>query len=232
MMNIIKKDELYVESYLAKLQQRFQDIMDRDSQIPHAKFLFVVQRLNERYMTILRDVEKRQTKRSLHVPPPAKMLKSDGPPPSQAGGLHLLSEVAMGGTPGAQNGAAHQQTPHGMPTPQSQGSQAQTPQAQGWYPPNDMSTLPQGVAIDPMAYGQYNGQFAGFGKLSSGRVLELNSRPARRFEANANASMTDNFDFSLGGMGMNGDMYTSMDLGDTLWDFSDPALTGQYQGWM
>ena len=61
MMHIIKKDELDVEGYLAKLQHRFQAIMDRDSQIPHAKFLFVVQRLNERYMTILRDVEKRQT---------------------------------------------------------------------------------------------------------------------------------------------------------------------------
>ncbi|KAF2093736.1 hypothetical protein NA57DRAFT_22150, partial [Rhizodiscina lignyota] len=131
MMSIIKKDELYVEVYLSRLQQRFQAIMDRDSQIPHAKFLFVVQRLNERYMTILRDVEKRQTKRQSGVPPPAKMLRSDAPP-TQAEGLHLLSAVAMGGTPAAPNGAPNQQTP-GIPTPQSQG---QTPQS--WYPPNEM----------------------------------------------------------------------------------------------
>jgi hypothetical protein len=169
MMNIIKKDELQVQDYLSRLVQHFQRIMDRDSQIPHAKFLFVLQRLNERYTSLLRQDEKRQASRRMGVPVPSRM-QGPGGMPGPAQGLHLLSEVAMGGAQGvaqaqAQAAAAAQQNGTPLPGPQGQGGAP-------WYPPGhpmsgmQAAAVPNGVAIDPMAYGQLNGQFAGFGRFS------------------------------------------------------------------
>lgn len=189
MMNIIKKDELRVESYLNRLQKHFQAIMDRDSQIPHAKFLFVIQRLNERYMTILRDVEKRgngDPEQQPRNPPPPKMLRTDVPAPHQ--GLRLLSEVAMGGAPpmphSAPASAASQQMRglppgHGPPHPHHQPTHPAQQQNGQWYPPqtpHPMAQVPIGMPIDPMAYGQYNGQFAGFGEFARSSLVALTAR--------------------------------------------------------
>ncbi|KAF1990331.1 hypothetical protein K402DRAFT_410399 [Aulographum hederae CBS 113979] len=118
MESIIKKDELRVDSYLAALEHTFGAVMNRDPLSPSSKFLFVVQRLKDRYMSIKRGesgpaasrarahAKKERAKSEQHGGHPKSArarsvtatqdMKPAMAPPTGAQGLQLLSEVAMG----------------------------------------------------------------------------------------------------------------------------------------
>lgn len=136
MSSVIKKEDLHVHDYLTRLLSVFNGVVERDSQSPHAKFVLVVQRMNERYLKMMR--EENEAAQSEQAP---RHVKAEVPQPAQ--GLHLLSEVAMGGAP---NSGSHVASVQG---PQGQSATA------GWYPAVDM----EAAAVDPMY--QYGGQLAG-----------------------------------------------------------------------
>jgi hypothetical protein len=99
--NIIKESDLHLDEYLVKLENSFKSIMERDRLSPHTKFLYVVQRLSDRYMNIKR--RQQASKASDSDKPHSQM--GQGPSndlssvsvPQQAQALQLLSEVAMSG---------------------------------------------------------------------------------------------------------------------------------------
>jgi hypothetical protein len=165
--SIIKRDELHIEQYLERLQSLFQTIMDKDKLSPHSKFLWVIQRLVERYHGI-----KGRTSKStgLHTPLLSCADVKTAPKSQaadQAPGLQMLSQVATSNDPD-QNG-----------DPRNQGQQQAQPQQgqQGWYPPQQqqqqhMANLP----MDPAAYAYqggpglpgYDGFDYGIGSLGMG----------------------------------------------------------------
>jgi hypothetical protein len=136
---IIKVEELKVEQHLEQLEHVFKTIMERDKLSPHSKFLWVIQRLIDRY----NGIKSGRTGRS--TPPSARDMKPPVNPAAPAQGLHLLSEVAMSGNQNNSNGS-------GNGNPQIPRSHQGQPPPPGWYPqqqqPNDMSNLP----MDPAAY--------------------------------------------------------------------------------
>ena len=138
--NIIKKEELKIESYTEQLVNMFNAIVSRDAQSPHGKFYFVAKRLQERFAQIKEGTSKnsmvesdgprRQTSKSSSKPRSRQSSTNQTP-------LHLLSEVAMGSSSGssqAQAQAALQAQPQ------------QQPVTQGWYDNSGIGTQ----AIDAM----------------------------------------------------------------------------------
>ncbi|RDI86648.1 Nucleolar GTP-binding protein 1 [Venturia inaequalis] len=167
---IIKRDELHIEQYLERLQQLFQTIMDKDRLSPHSKFLWVIQRLVERYQGI-----KGRTSKSTGINTPLLTCGDfKGPPkPAQAAdqapGLQMLSQVATSNNE-EQNGDSRNQLPVSQQAQPQQGHQ-------GWYPPQQqqqqhMDNLP----MDPAAYAYqggpglpgYDGFDYGIGSLGMG----------------------------------------------------------------
>lgn len=201
---IIKRDELHIEQYLERLQSLFQTIMDKDKLSPHSKFLWVIQRLVERYQGI-----KGRTSKStgIHTPLLSCSDLKQAPKPAQtanqAPGLQMLSQVATSNNP-EQN-----EDPRNQPSQNQQQAQPQQGQ-QGWYPPQQqqqqqhMANLP----MDPAAYAYqggpglpgYDGFDYGIGSL---------------------------------GMGMDGAI-SGLFMADGLWNFNDAQAQGQQQlfpGW-
>lgn len=149
MSSVIKKDELHVHEYLARLLSVFNGVVERDSQSPHAKFVLVVQRMNEQYLKMIR--EEGEAGGPGLAEQPLRNLKSEVVQPAQ--GLQLLSEVAMGGAQGGAGG-------HGVGVQGGQqgqqGQQQHSQQPGAWYPAVEM----EATAVDPGMY-QYGGQLAG-----------------------------------------------------------------------
>jgi hypothetical protein len=213
--SVIKKEELQVEQYLAKLQRVFKRVMNQDALSPHVKFLWVIERLQERWKgikdgqgPICRSNGKSTPLSASEVkPPPQSEVKPLVNEPAQ--GLHLLSEVAMSG-----NQANGSQQPNGNPQLMSQShhSQNQNPhpqQQQNWYPPQapQMSDMP----MDPNAY-LYAGGVNGY----------------------------DGFDYGIGTLGMSMDgAISGLFVPDAVWSFGptgqplDPNNPPQpgYPGW-
>jgi len=145
---IIKKDELRVEEYLNTLEGLFSKVMDRDPLSPGGKFLFVVQRLKERYANIKMGEKAVEKEVAAIKSGRAKGRKSAGNnppavPPGPNQGLQLLSEVAMGNN-------NSNRAPSAVPQAQQQHHPSQ---GQQWYPQPDMTPMP----MDP-TYAQYGGQ--------------------------------------------------------------------------
>ncbi|KAF2124501.1 hypothetical protein P153DRAFT_326759 [Dothidotthia symphoricarpi CBS 119687] len=141
--SIIKQEDLHIELYTERLVTMFSAIVSRDAQSPHGKFYFVAKRLQERFAQIKEGASTR-------TPQPNTPNQDDPPHPprrqssSNQTPLHLLSEVAMGGTP--QQAQAHAHSQH-----QAQAALRHLPQqamqnqnqnhTQNWYPqdPNLMN---------------------------------------------------------------------------------------------
>lgn len=149
--NIIKKEELQIESYTERLVNMFNAIVSRDAQSPHGKFYFVAKRLQERFAMIKEGASKteadakEESRRSSSKPsskPRSRQSSTNQTP------LHLLSEVAMGSssTPTSQP-----QQPQALPT-----QQPQQPMPQGWY---DNSTIPQQPDMMGMPQGNFDPNF-------------------------------------------------------------------------
>jgi hypothetical protein len=198
---IIKVEELKVEQHLEQLEHVFKTIMDRDKLSPHSKFLWVIQRLIDRY----NGIKSGRTGRS--TPPSARDMKQPANPAAPAQGLHLLSEVAMSGNQNAGNGNGNHQIPRshqGQPPPPGwypqQQQQHQQQQHQQHQQANDMSSLP----MDPAAYA---------------------------YPSTVPVAGYDVFDYGTGslGMGMDGAI-SGLFMADGLWNFNEPQGQG-FPGW-
>ena len=142
MSNIIKTDELGVETYIEQLHQLFKSFMERDSKSPHYKFLYVMERLHVRFSELQRGETEVASGRSKSSGAAAVHGSAPVTPSRPAQGLHLLSEAAMSGN--------QQAGPQGQQQHQGQG---QPPQA--WYPqPGEMQPVAHSLPMDP-SYGQY-----------------------------------------------------------------------------
>jgi hypothetical protein len=157
--NIIKKEDLQIETYTEQLVSMFNAIVSRDAQSPHGKFYFVAKRLQERFALIKEgttqteqqadsDNYSRQPSNDIHKQPSHQSSSNQTP-------LHLLSEVAMGtNNPAASQQQANQA--HARSQQQAQAAlqaahQAQHSNIQNWYP--GMPTQPQ-QQIDAMGIQQ------------------------------------------------------------------------------
>jgi hypothetical protein len=146
--NVIKIEELGVEQYIERMHDRFKSFMERDSNSPQQKFLFVMERIQTRFTELLRGEEAvngRGKPNLAQIAAGAQGSTPVTPASGQAQGLHLLSEAAMSGNQqqvaGPQPGQP-QQHPHGQPP-------------QGWYTQPQSGEIPQQLHMDPNAYGQY-----------------------------------------------------------------------------
>jgi hypothetical protein len=151
MSTIIKIDELRVEEHLIQLQQLFKSILERDILSPHAKFLWVINRLIERYNGIK---AKRTGNSTPPIPRDVKPISATANAPAQ--GLQLLSEVAMSNNQQANNDAAN--------NARVMNAQGQNQPPPGWYhqgggpPPDHMSNLP----MEATAYAYPGASVAGY----------------------------------------------------------------------
>ncbi|ORX96806.1 hypothetical protein BCR34DRAFT_669144 [Clohesyomyces aquaticus] len=142
--NIIKKEDLGIESYTEKLVNMFNAIVSRDAQSPHGKFYFVAKRLQERFAQIKEGTQRNDTpdaRDDQHRSESQSSAKRPRQSSANQTPLHLLSEVAMGssGTPSSQA----QQTPMPPPQPAMQ---------QGWYNPGVGAQGPDMMAMPPAAF--------------------------------------------------------------------------------
>lgn len=206
MRNVIKPEELGVESYIERMHNLFKSFMERDSNSPHSKFMFVMERLQTRFSELQRGEEVVGNGRGkptlAQIAAGAQGSTPVTPSTGQAQGLHLLSEAAMSGNqqpvPPQQQ---QQQQQQGQP-PQQQHPQGHPPP--GWYPQPQSGEIPQQLQMDPNAYGQY--------------------------PTDAMATY-EGFDYGLGmaSMGMDGAI-SGLFMADGLWNYNQPQ--GQiYPGW-
>src|ERR1700760_1820191 len=106
--SVINEKDLRIEESLANLEGAFQRVVDRDSLCPHTKFLYVIQRLGDRFNNIKRRQQEKayplpsKLKQEQHRSPSSASTRprSNSRPASASGipqtqGLHLLSEVAV-----------------------------------------------------------------------------------------------------------------------------------------
>jgi hypothetical protein len=168
--NIIKKEDLAIETYTERLVTMFNAIVSRDAQSPHGKFYFVAKRLQERFAQIKEGTSKTDSDQDdsrLSSNKPTSKPRSRQSPASNQNQtpLHLLSEVAMGSS-----------TTSSQPQ-QQQALQSQPPQQaipQGWYDNSGMT----GQQPDMMAMSQGpfdpNFDFTQF-DLSMGTDAELSA---------------------------------------------------------
>ncbi|KAF1809075.1 hypothetical protein P152DRAFT_461934 [Eremomyces bilateralis CBS 781.70] len=155
---VIHKSELRIESYLLSILQLFQGIHDRNQGIPHGKFYLVIQRLNDRFISLKRSEDPRGHPQSRSGP--------SEPTPSSHG-LQLLSEVAMSGT-------TH---PVGM---QGRPLAGLAPVNSDWFAPPGMAgvssldpafqwnNLPTGIDLNDMSMGGMLGSMGLDGILDGG----------------------------------------------------------------
>jgi hypothetical protein len=114
--SVINGKDLHLEESIDSLEAAFQKIVDRDILTPHTKFLYVIQRLGDRYNTIKRQQEDKPDSENATAEKTSPQLKIENikrspnsrqTPSSrrttsperrherQAQGLHLLSEAAV-----------------------------------------------------------------------------------------------------------------------------------------
>jgi len=153
--NIINEKDLHLDEYMAGLEQSFKSIMERDRLSPHTKFLYVIQRLNERYKNIKRrQAAKKEgielndtnctTTQQANLPGPGNSANSA----NRIGGLQILSEVAVGsgsnGSPQQLQGSASAPvgTPADTPLTPARGIMS-APQPQHQVPPQHQQQHPQ-----------------------------------------------------------------------------------------
>ncbi|KAF2840991.1 hypothetical protein M501DRAFT_1002083 [Patellaria atrata CBS 101060] len=103
---VIKKEDLRLEYFFEALLRLFQQMVDKDSNCPHAKFLFISRMLKERFVQ-LKSPEGAREERSIRQQAietqEILQRQSTGGAGTQQSPLHLLSEVAMGSSPNASN---------------------------------------------------------------------------------------------------------------------------------
>jgi hypothetical protein len=101
---IINPEELKLESYTDRLIALFADVVKRDPQTPHGKFLFVAQRLREKF-SALKDPLGASGSEGEVKGEPSHAAQGSGRPESSSNQtpLHLLSEVAMGSSAAPSN---------------------------------------------------------------------------------------------------------------------------------
>jgi hypothetical protein len=176
--NIIKQEDLRIETLTEQLVVMFNAIISRDAQSPHGKFYFVAKRLQERFVQIKEGAAKTDegendydsTRHSNDTPKPLSRQSSANQTP-----LHLLSEVAMGSsnaTSPQQQARAHARSQQQAQAALRAAHQAQQTMHQSWYqgmqaPPLDMTGVPQ-VNFDP------NFDFAQF-DLGTGSDADLSA---------------------------------------------------------
>jgi hypothetical protein len=150
--NIIKQEELQIESYTERLVNMFNAIVSRDAQSPHGKFYFVAKRLQERFAQIKEGASK--TEESIKE----DSRRSSAKPPSKGSGsrsrqsstnqtpLHLLSQVAMDNASNPSTSQTQQQPPIQQPPQQQQMPPGWSgyDQAMGAPQQPDMMGMPQG----------------------------------------------------------------------------------------
>jgi hypothetical protein len=214
--NIIKMEKLHVEEYIERMHRTFKSFMDRDSQSPHSKFLYVMERLRMRFQDILRGdlAEAAKAVKVAAATASAAARAPQGDTKQNAGkaaqqpalGLHALSEAAMIGNHQQQQQQAQQAQALAQAQQSNNGNimarqHHGQPSPQGWYQPQgDMAQMP----MDPQAY-QYPQQV-----------------PISGFE---------NFDYGLGGLGMGMDgAISGLFMADGLWNYNEPR-PGIYPGW-
>lgn len=143
--SIIKKEALQIESFTERLCTMFNAIVSRDSQSPHGKFFFVAKRLQERFAQIKEGSSKADQSDTNFEPTQATSNSGRKSSSRQSSvnqtPLHLLSEVAMGGSGSSSgNGTAptqqhqqhqqHQQQAHAHAHQQQQQQQQAHAQTQ------------------------------------------------------------------------------------------------------
>lgn len=135
---VIKTDDLGVEGYIERMYSLFKSFMARDSNSPHSKFLYVMERLQTRFLELQRGDDGSSGAPRAGKPTLAQIAAgaTGSAPDAHAQGLHLLSEAAMSGNP----------PPPPQPHP-----------AQSWYAAGDMGAAQAGLGLDAAAYAQFPG---------------------------------------------------------------------------
>jgi hypothetical protein len=181
--NIIKKEDLEIETYIEQLVTMFHHIVSRDAQSPHGKFYFVAKRLRERFVQIKEGTSKTETAESDYEnrqPSHESPRRSSRQTSMNQTPLHLLSEVAMGSS----STVSSQQQAHARSQQQAQAAlQAaqhaqqpmpqQQPQQQSWYPEMSAQALDL-VAGIPQASYDLNFDFTQF-DLGTGSDADLSA---------------------------------------------------------
>ncbi|KAL6704461.1 hypothetical protein ACN47E_008205 [Coniothyrium glycines] len=138
--NIIKAEELAIESYTERLVTMFNAIVSRDAQSPHGKFYFVAKRLQERFAQIKEGSTKADQQDADYEPgqmPSQAQHSSSRQSSVNQTPLHLLSEVAMGSTNGTtaqQSQTQSRSQQQAQAALQAHAQHAQQAAQQNWYP--------------------------------------------------------------------------------------------------
>jgi hypothetical protein len=137
--NIIKAEDLEIESYTERLVTMFNAIVSRDAQSPHGKFYFVAKRLQERFAQIKEGTSKTDQPDTDYDAgqTPSQGHKTSSRQSANQTPLHLLSEVAMGssssGTPQQQSQAQSRSQQQARAALQAHAQHTQQPMQQNWY---------------------------------------------------------------------------------------------------
>ncbi|KAL5119424.1 hypothetical protein ACEQ8H_002693 [Pleosporales sp. CAS-2024a] len=153
--NIIRKEDLQIETYTEQMVAMFNAIVSRDAQSPHGKFYFVAKRLQERFAQIKEGTTRTEQGNAEDA---LRQQSSDTNSHLSRQGstsqtrLHLLSEVAMGSSNTAAS-QSRQPTAHTRSQQQAQAAlqavhEAQQPTHQNWFTgvssqPLDATGMPQ-----------------------------------------------------------------------------------------
>jgi type II secretory pathway pseudopilin PulG len=176
--NIIRQDDLQIETYTEQMVAMFNAIVSRDAQSPHGKFYFVAKRLQERFTQIKEGTTRTEQGEPEH--PSGRHSNDRHSHMSRQNSanqtpLHLLSEIAMGSS----NTAASQQQAQAHTRSQQQAQaalqaahQAQQPMHQNWFP--GMSSQSLDVTGIPQANIDLNFDFTQF-DLGTGSDADLSA---------------------------------------------------------
>jgi hypothetical protein len=221
--NVINEKDLRIEENIARLEAQFQRVVERDRLSPHTKFLYVIQRLGERF----KNIKRRQQEKD--KPQPSKLKqeqrrspsnaptrpRSDSRPSSasgvtQAQGLQLLSEVAVNNSatstpsllPSLQ---AHLVTNSAPAVPQINTSASNTPMVHSRHLPSSATSTPTTMsqqlpqAQPPQQANWYSHQPSP-GDGMSAAMQGMDGQPM--YDYNGQLTGLEAFDFGLGGLGM------------------------------
>ncbi|KAH5473330.1 hypothetical protein HBI64_005010 [Parastagonospora nodorum] len=175
--NIIRKEDLQIESYTERMVSMFNAIVSRDAQSPHGKFYFVAKRLQERFAHIKEGAFKPEHGQSEHQPRPQSndahghMSRHNS---ANQTPLHLLSEVAMGSsnTAAPQQGHGHSHSQQQAQAALQAAHQSQPHMQQNWFP--GMSSQPLDASGVPQANFDVNFDFTQF-DLGTGSDADLSA---------------------------------------------------------
>jgi hypothetical protein len=224
--------------------------MDRDKLSPHTKFLYVVQRLSERFYNIKRrqqaakaraagqpipqdprpQYSRTQPSASQHGANPHPRSSSSSTQQQQAQGLQLLSEVAMSGNAGVGPTSAANTPPSQHHQHQPPSSVNGSPMVAGAHPPHLQHQSPHHVHAQHPAAAQQQGWYQPTTGTPTPQHDMALGMPGPSFEYQGPIEAISDYDLGFGmGLGMDATV-AGLFMGDGgIWGGGN--VSGYYPGW-